>query len=78
VRDGTHTLGDDSTYEPSHVGPETGTQAHRLGGSGPVPASDESVEERRRRILQATLSRLEQEEQEIENSCGTLPTGPSQ
>ena len=42
-------------------------QTNVLGGSGPVPASDESVEERRRRILEATLNLLKEEE-EIEDS----------
>jgi hypothetical protein len=52
VRDGTHTpMGDGSVYEPPAVDLETETQADVLGGSGSVPASDESVKERRRRIL---------------------------
>jgi hypothetical protein len=61
-------MGDGSVYEPPAVDLETETQAHVLGGSGSVPASDESVKERRRRILQATLSRLKEEEEEIETS----------
>ena len=71
-------MGDGSAYEPHSAKLEVQTQAHALGGSGPAPVSSESVEERRRRILQATLNRLEQEEQEIEDSCGTVPTEPSQ
>jgi len=74
VRDGTHTLtGDGSVYEPSPIGFEAEAQAHVLGGSGPASGSDESVDERRRRILEATMRRLKEEEQEIENSCGTAP-----
>jgi len=73
VRDGTHTLtGDSSVYEPPD-GLHVEAQAHVLGGSGPAPESDESVDERRRRILEATMRRLKEEEQEIENSCGTAP-----
>ena len=47
-----------------------------LGGSEPGPASDESIEERRRRTLEATLSRLKEEE--TEDGCGTVPARPSQ
>lgn len=43
-----------------------------LGGSSPGPAGDESREERRRRVLEATMNRLRQEEEELEQSCGTL------
>jgi hypothetical protein len=46
-----HPMGDGSVYEPPAVDLETETQADVLGGSGSVPASDESVKERRRRIL---------------------------
>jgi hypothetical protein len=61
-------MGDSSAYECSPVGREVlETQAHVLGGSGLVPASDESVEERRRKILEASLNLLKEEE-EIEDS----------
>jgi len=79
AHDGTHTLmGDSSAYERPPVGLEVvETPAHVLGGSGPVPASDESVEERRRRILEATLNLLKVEEIEDSqranrNSIGTV------
>ncbi|KAK0466834.1 WLM-domain-containing protein [Desarmillaria tabescens] len=45
-----------------------------LGGSGSFNR-DESNEERRRRLLDATMARLRKEEQEMEDSCGTA--GPS-
>jgi len=69
AHDGTPTLmGDSIAYERPSVGLEVvETQAHVLGASEPVPASDESVEERRRRILEATLNLLKEEE-EIEDS----------
>ncbi|KAI0255960.1 WLM-domain-containing protein [Lactifluus subvellereus] len=71
ARDGTRTLaGAEDVYEPV-LGLEAEVQAHVLGGSGPAPSSDESVEERRRRVLHAAMNRLQEEEQEIENSCGT-------
>ena len=35
---------------------------HVLGGSGPVPASDESVEERQPKLLLVIMSRLKDEE----------------
>jgi hypothetical protein len=72
VRDNTHILGgDDDVYEPPSI---EEAQVHVLGGSGPAPASDESVEERRHRLLQAVTSRLKEEEgEESEISCGTAP-----
>jgi hypothetical protein len=77
VRDGTHTLTSaEGVYEPV-LRPEAEIQGHVLGGSGPAPSSDESAEERRRRILHATMNRLREEEQEIENSCGTAPANQS-
>lgn len=80
-RDGTHHLmhkGD--VYEPSSE-LEAEAHAHVLGGggSGGVFSSfslNESREERRRRMLDATMSRLRKEEEELEQSCGTA--GPSQ
>jgi hypothetical protein len=77
VRDGTHTLAStEDVYEPV-LGLEAEVQAHVLGGSGPAPASGESVEERRRRVLHAAMNRLQEEEQEIENSCGTASANQS-
>jgi len=74
MRDGTRTLtGNAGVYERPPIEFRVEAQAHVLGGSGSAPESDESVEERRRRILEATMRRLKEEEQEIENSCGTAP-----
>jgi WLM domain len=79
VRYATHTLGDDGdVYERPSIEPELEAQVHVLGGSGPAPASDESVEERRHRLLEAIMSRLKEEEQEIEVSCGTAPGSRTQ
>jgi hypothetical protein len=77
VREGTHTL---TSAEDVYVPVprlEAEIQAHVLGGSGPPPSSDESAEERRRRMLDAAMKRLREEEQEIENSCGTAPANQS-
>lgn len=77
-RDGTHHLmhkGD--VYEPSSE-LEAEAHAHVLGGGGGFSSFslNESREERRRRMLDATMSRLRKEEEELEQSCGTA--GPSQ
>jgi len=78
VRDGAHTLaGAEDVYEPVPGLEAAEVQAHVLGGSGPASSSDESVEERRRRVLDAAMNRLREEEQEIEDSCGTAPANQS-
>ncbi|TFK48531.1 WLM-domain-containing protein [Heliocybe sulcata] len=75
VSQGTHHLGESwgDVYEPS-PGLEAEAHGHVLGGSVPASAND-SVEERRRRVLEATMRRLQKEEEELEQSCGTA--GPS-
>ena len=76
-REGTHYLmhkGD--VYEPSSE-LEAEAHVHVLGGGGFSSLYlNESREERRRRMLDATISRLRKEEEELEQSCGTA--GPSQ
>lgn len=74
---GTHHLGvGGDLYEPSS---ELEAEAHgyvlggAVGTSGPV--LDDSREERRRRVLEATMGRLRKEEEELERSCGT--SGPA-
>ena len=49
---------------------EAEAQAYVLGGSGGSSFED-SVEDRRQRILNATMNRLQKEEEELEHSCGT-------
>ncbi|KAF7794989.1 hypothetical protein EIP86_006133 [Pleurotus ostreatoroseus] len=82
--DGTHQLGSFAdAYQPSSE-LEAEAQTYVLGGSdvhiaGSAPSGllrDESIEERRRRVLEATMSRLKKEEEELEQSCGTA-AGPS-
>ena len=65
----------EDVYEPS-LEHEAEAHAHILGGSGihSIPLN-ESRDERRRRVLEATMSRLHKEEEELEQSCGTA--GPS-
>ncbi|KAG6896216.1 hypothetical protein C0992_009684 [Termitomyces sp. T32_za158] len=71
---GTHYLsGNGDTYQPSSE-LEAEAQSYILGGMGSSSvgtASDESREERRRRVLEATMARLRKEDEELENSCGT-------
>ncbi len=70
---GTHYLASDASqdvYQPSSD-LEAETRVHILGGSTSRDLSSELPEERRRRILEATMNRLRKEEEEIEHSCGT-------
>jgi len=78
VSTGTHSLVDNGyAYEPSSE-LEAEAQSYVLGGVGVVSSaatSDESPEQRRQRILDATMNRLRKEEEELEMSCGT--SGPA-
>ncbi|KAI6149697.1 WLM-domain-containing protein [Pisolithus tinctorius] len=66
---GTHYLVDvRGTYEPSS-NEEGEALVHVLGGSS-TPLTD-SIEDRRRRALDAATSRLKKQEEELEQSCGT-------
>lgn len=71
--EGTHYLsGGGDVYEPSSE-LEAEAHAYILGG-GDIPsgaALDEPREERRRRVLEATMARLRKAEEELEDSCGT-------
>ncbi|GLB41640.1 putative WLM-domain-containing protein [Lyophyllum shimeji] len=75
---GTHYLDrPDEVYEPSSE-LEAEAHSHVLGGGsapGLGPAMDDTREERRRRVLAATMARLRKEEEELEQSCGTRPGG---
>ncbi|TFY66074.1 hypothetical protein EVG20_g5013 [Dentipellis fragilis] len=63
AREGTHTLS----------GPAE-ARAYVLGGLGAAtPRAGETAEERRKRVLDATMRRLRREEEELEQSCGTAP-----
>jgi hypothetical protein len=55
--------------------PDINAHAHVLGGSATAPLINESVAERRQRIIEATMNRLRKEEEELEDSCGTA--GPA-
>jgi hypothetical protein len=68
-------MGGRDVYEPS-LELEAEVHTHVLGGSGIATMSlNESREDRRRRVLEATINRLHNEEEELEQSCGTA--GPS-
>ncbi|KAJ7675484.1 WLM domain-containing protein [Mycena rosella] len=75
--EGTHRLQAGDMYEPESLENDALT-SHILGGSSRSPNSfnPDSVEERRRRMLEAALNRLQKEEEELENSCGTA--GPAE
>ena len=74
VSEGTHYLSDPADiYQPSSelpVVPEE-SHSHVLGGTGSGSSSSESAEERRSRVLKATMNRLLRNEEDIEHSCGT-------
>ncbi|KAK7028321.1 zinc metallo proteinase [Favolaschia claudopus] len=71
--EGTHRLHAGDLYEPEALENEALT-SHVLGGT-PLSSRNDSVEDRRRRILEAALGRLQKEEEELESSCGTA--GPA-
>ncbi|KAF8159365.1 WLM domain-containing protein [Crassisporium funariophilum] len=62
------------TYQPSSE-LEAEAQTYVLGGGGPSTSTGslaaDSAEDRRRRVLEATMNRLRKEEEELEHSCGT-------
>ncbi|CDO69781.1 hypothetical protein BN946_scf184766.g26 [Trametes cinnabarina] len=74
---GTHHLSDALGLESPHSALEAEAQeyvlgggAYTLGGSGTSTPTD-SPEERRRKVLEATMRRLQKEEEELEQRCGT-------
>ncbi|KAA1470177.1 WLM-domain-containing protein [Dentipellis sp. KUC8613] len=78
AREGTHTLSGPGAYEPASTNAggelEAEARAYVLGGSGAAtPRAGETAEERRQRVLDATMRRLRREEEELEQSCGTAP-----
>lgn len=69
---GTHHLSDSNdTYQPSSD-KEVEALIHVLGGTG--LRGNDTMEERRKRVLDAATARLRNEEEELERSCGT--SGP--
>jgi hypothetical protein len=67
-------MGGREVYEPPEE-LEAELYTHVLGGSGEASIPlNESREDRRQRVLQATMNRL-REEEELEQCCGTA--GPS-
>ncbi|KAJ1018566.1 hypothetical protein NDA16_004848 [Ustilago loliicola] len=81
-QDGTHRLVEGDVYEPSAPTLSSGSTSsgdggHRLGGTVNSVGEASTPEERRQRILMATMRRLEREEQEIEQSCGSVATAAS-
>jgi hypothetical protein len=71
---GTHRLaGGEDVYQPSSE-LEAEAHVHILGGGGQYSGLvvEESREERRQKVLDATITRLQKLEEEIENGCGTV------
>ncbi|KAJ6491579.1 WLM-domain-containing protein [Mycena vulgaris] len=73
--EGTHRLQGGDMYEPEAL-ENAALTSHVLGGRSRTSFEPDSVEERRRRMLEAALNRLQKEEEELENSCGTA--GPAE
>ena len=74
---GTHQLGGvGPTFDGPYSALEAEAQeyiiggAYTLGGTGTSGTGD-SPEERRRKVLEATMNRLRKEEEELEDRCGT-------
>ncbi|KAI9062536.1 WLM-domain-containing protein [Trametes sanguinea] len=74
---GTHHLAGTPGFDSPHSALEAEAQeyvlgggAYTLGGTGASTSSD-SPEERRRKVLEATMRRLQKEEEELEERCGT-------
>ena len=68
---GTHHLAGPG-FESPHSALEAEAQEYVLGGGGISAASaSDTPEERRRKILDATMRRLQREEEELEQRCGT-------
>jgi phosphodiesterase/alkaline phosphatase D-like protein len=73
VAAGTHYLSGAGEFYEAVSELEPDAHVHILGGNNisSVVALNESREERRKRLLEATMLRLRKEEEELENSCGT-------
>ena len=69
---GAHSLGGGgATFSGSpDAAVEAEAREHVLGGSGSSNMAN-SPEERRRKVLEATMNRLRKEEAELEDRCGT-------
>ncbi|KAI0642280.1 WLM-domain-containing protein [Trametes meyenii] len=59
-----------SAFEAEAQAYVLGDSSHTLGGAS-SSSPDDSPEERRRKVLAATMSRLQKEEEELEQRCGT-------
>ncbi|KAJ3555579.1 hypothetical protein NM688_g2499 [Phlebia brevispora] len=75
AKEGAHRLSSyDDVYQPASNELEAEAQAYVLGGGAlgsTLQDRNESIEERRKRLLEATMNRLRKEEEELEQSCGT-------
>ncbi|KAF8323530.1 WLM domain-containing protein [Cantharellus anzutake] len=73
AREGTHTLGPGPVYEPESVVPNRGGL---VGGTNVLGGNEGSghltIEERRRRAVEAAMRRFNEQEQEIEDKCATF------
>jgi len=67
---GTHRLVEGDIYDP-----EPSDAGYTLDGTSDSPLPEFAREERRQRMLAAALSRLQAEEEQMEQSCGT--SGPA-
>lgn len=57
---------------------EAAAHSHTLGGaSSTTSGRDDTPEQRRRKVLEATMQRLRKEDEDVEQSCGTDRPGSS-
>jgi len=69
--EGTHHLSDlRDTYQPSS-NEEAEALVHVLGGTSFQGNINDTIEDKRKRALEAATARLKNEEEELERSCGT-------
>jgi hypothetical protein len=78
---GTHTLTTSTDpygiYEPPEQEMEAEAWSHVLGGSSSTTSIDgDSRDDMRKRMLEATVKRLQREEEQLESSCGTGRSSP--
>ncbi|KAF7293240.1 Zinc metalloproteinase [Mycena chlorophos] len=71
AKEGAHRLLGGDVYEPDEAEALALTSHVLGGGEGNSNLELDSVDERRRRVLEAALGRLKRQEQELEDSCGT-------
>ncbi|KAF7295016.1 Zinc metalloproteinase [Mycena indigotica] len=74
AKEGTHRLYGGDIYEADDA-ENLALSSHVLGGTSSGSTELDTVDDRRRRVLEAAMGRLKKQEEELEQSCGTA--GPA-